>query len=74
MNGFHSRGLGMSSQFPMKTSRKKTANVMVGKSMRRVGAQSRERDGPPPAGVREARRRAARAVTRTRPSSRIMGR
>ena len=52
MNGFHAVCLGMSSQFPTKTSRKKTANVMVGNSMRSPALQSRERDGRPPAGVR----------------------
>ena len=37
MNGFQTRCLGMSSQLPTKARRKKTANVMVGNSMRRAG-------------------------------------
>ena len=57
MNGFQALGLGMSSQLPMKASKKKTANVMVGNSMRRPVPQSRERDDRSPAGVR--RREAA---------------
>jgi hypothetical protein len=33
MNGFHAFCRGISSQFPTNTSRKKTANVIVGNSM-----------------------------------------
>ena len=61
MNGFHAFCLGMSSQFPTKTSRKKTANVMVGNSMRSPAIQSRERDDHSPAGVRARARDDARA-------------
>src|SRR5665647_1281694 len=43
MNGFHSRGLGMSSQLPIKTSRKKTARGQV-----RTGRPSGDRPARTP--------------------------
>ena len=59
---------GMSSQFPTKTSRKKTANVMVGNSMRKVRLPSL---GKGTAGRQPGFER-ARDDARARSASRIM--
>ena len=47
MNHFQGASRGMSSQLAMYTTRKKTANVMVGKSMRRPWSWPGDR-GPAP--------------------------